>query len=111
MLKKLMAFTGKIGKKGKAMLFTAIMAVSTCAMTVAASAAEVAPLADTAASNTENFLQETMDTVGPTISAQFTAFVSSLIPVLVTVMMAGLGIYAVVALIKYAKKILGSVAG
>ena len=102
MLEKIKAFTGKIGKKVKAMLFTAIMAVSTCAMTVAASAAET-----TEAPDTTSMMKE----AGEQLTSQFSGMVSTIIPVILGILASGLVIFGIFALIKLAKKIFGKVAG
>lgn len=109
MLEKLKAFTGKIGKKGKAMLFAAIMAVSTCAMTVAASAAEVAPLSETGDETTT--MESMLSTAGDTLISSFNSCVQVMIPVIISILGASLVIFGIFALIKLAKKIFGNVTG
>lgn len=94
----------KIGKKGKIAICTAIAAIGTAAMTVCASAAEIDQ-------GSAPSLGDTVATVGDNIAEQFNAFVNSLIPVMIAILMSGLGIYAVFSLIKFAKKIFNHVAG
>ena len=94
----------KIGKKGKALICTAMAAVGAAAMTVCASAAETG-------GTSVPTLGDTVSTVGDSIAEQFNAFVNSLIPVMIAILMSGLGIYAVFSLIKFAKKIFNHVAG
>ena len=106
MLEKLKAFTGKIGKKGKAMLFAAIMAVSTCAMTVAASAAEVAPLAE---AGDEVTMESMLKTAGDTLISSFNSCVQVMIPVIIGILGGSLVVFGIFALIKLAKKIFGHV--
>ena len=75
MLEKLKAFTGKIGKKGKAMLCTAFAAVSMLAMTVAASAAETT---EAASPDTTSMMKE----AGEQLTSKFSGMVSTIIPVI-----------------------------
>lgn len=112
MLEKIKSFTGKIGKKGKAMLFAAIMAVSTCAMTVAASAAEVSPLAENGeASGTGVDFGTMMSEAGDTLISTFGQLIKIMIPVVMGILSSGLVIFGIIALVKLAKKIFGKVAG
>lgn len=93
----------KIGKRGKAMICTALATVSMAAMTVAASAAESG--ADTAVD---------MDTVlasaGTQLTSSFNSLVSTMIPVILGILGSGLVIFGLFALIKFAKKVFGKVA-
>lgn len=113
MLEKVKAFFVKTGKKGKAMLFAAIMAVSTCAMTVAASAAEVAPVAETGGDTTGTSIDfaTVMQNAGDQLGNSFNALIQTMIPVILTIMGSAIVIYGVIALIKLGKKIFGHVAG
>lgn len=94
----------KLGKKGKVMVSAALATVATAAMTVCASASE-------SGGSTVPSLGDTVASVGDSIAEQFNAFVNSLIPVMIAILMSGLGIYAVFSLIKFAKKIFNHVAG
>lgn len=108
MLEKIKGFTGKIGKKGKAMLCTSIAAVSMLAMTAAASAAE----ADTTTTTTNAFdFSNAMETAGQSIQNQLGALVLTLIPCMIGVVSVGLAIFGVVQLVKLMKKIFGQVTG
>lgn len=105
MLEKSKSFFVKIGKKGKAMLCTAIAAVSMLAMTAAASAAETPETA--AAPDTTSMMKE----AGEQLTSQFSGMVSTIIPVILGILGSGLVIFGIFALIKLAKKIFGKVAG
>jgi len=104
MLRKIKSFVFKIGNRGKALICGAIATVSSCAMAAVASAADA-----TSSSGTD--FTTVVEQAGNSFAEQFSAFVSTSIPVLIGILMSGLGIYAVFVMIKYAKKIFGSVAG
>lgn len=103
MLKKTKSVFKKIGKKGKAMLCTAIAAISTCAMAVVASAADTG----TTSTDTNSLMAE----AGEQLTNQFSGMVSTIIPVILGILGSGLVIFGIFALIKLAKKIFGKVAG
>ncbi len=102
MLKKIKSFVFKIGNRGKALICGAIATVSSCAMAAVASASDA-----TSSSGTD--FTTVVEQAGNSIAEQFSAFVSTSIPVLIGILMSGLGIYAVFILIKLAKKAFGSV--
>lgn len=83
----------KLGKKGKAMLFTAIATVTTCAIPCVASA------------------DATMDDAVSTVQTKFSDLITTLVPVIVSILGSGLVIFGIFALVKLAKKIFGKVAG
>ena len=94
----------KIGKKGKLAICTAMATVGAAAMTVCASAAETGtPAVDT----TESVLAD----AGTQISTSFNSLVSTMIPVILGILGSGLVIFGIFALVKFAKKIFGKVAG
>lgn len=96
----------KIGKKGKALICSAMATVATAAMAVCASAAETGETA-TSAVNTETVLAD----AGTQISTSFNSLVSTMIPVILGILGSGLVIFGIFALVKFAKKIFGKVAG
>lgn len=105
MLEKAKAFFVKTGKKGKAMLCTAIAAVSMLAMTVAASAAETPETA--AAPDMATIMKDAGDQLGNS----FNTLIQTMIPVILGIMGTAIVIYGILALIKLGKKIFGHVAG
>lgn len=108
MLKKAKAFFVKIGKKGKAMLFTTIAAVSMLAMTVAASAAEVAETGDGTSTIDISTL---LSGAGDKLMESFNSLIQTMIPVLLGIAGGGLVVFALIALFGLAKKIFGKVTG
>lgn len=92
-----------VGKRARLAITTAIATISMASIACVASAAETGTSVPS--------LGETVSTVGDSIAQQFNAFVNSLIPVMIAILMSGLGIYAVFSLIKFAKKIFNHVAG
>ncbi len=104
MIKKIKSFVSKIGRKGKALICCAVATVSTCAMAVAASAADTS---GTTSVDTTSMMTE----AGNQLTAQFSSMVSTIIPVILGILGSGLVIFGIFALIKLAKKIFGKVAG
>ncbi len=101
---KLIEKIKNLGKRAQIAITAAVSTISMAAISCAASAAE------TGTTSTPS-LGDTVATVGDSIAEQFNAFVNSLIPVMIAILMSGLGIYAVFSLIKFAKKIFNHVAG
>lgn len=93
----------KIGKRLKAVLITAAVAVVGAVSSVCASAAT------TEASSFD--MSKAMSDAGTSIQNQFGVLVTTLIPVMVGILVTGLAIYGIFTLIKVAKKIFGKVAG
>lgn len=92
----------KIGKRLKAVLITAAVAVVGAVSSVCASAAT------TEASSFD--MSKAMSDAGTSIQNQFGVLVTTLIPVMVGILVTGLAIYGIFTLIKVAKKIFGKVA-
>lgn len=88
-------------KRAKAVIAAGIVAATAAFTTVCASAAT------TEASDMSSMLTD----AGNQITTQFTDLVSTIIPVVIGIMGAGLVIFGIFALIKLAKKIFGKVAG
>lgn len=93
----------KIGKRLKAVLITAAVAVVGAVSSVCASAAT------TEASSFD--MSMAISDAGTSIQNQFGVLVTTLIPVMVGILVTGLAIYGIFMLIKVAKKIFGKVAG
>lgn len=93
----------KIGKRLKAVLITAAVAVVGAVSSVCASAAT------TEASSFD--MSKAMSDAGTSIQNQFGVLVTTLIPVMVGILVTGLAIYGIFTLVKVAKKIFGKVAG
>ncbi len=74
MLRKIKSFVFKIGNRGKALICGAIATVSSCAMAAVASAADA-----TSSSGTD--FTTVVEQAGNSIAEQFSAFVSTSIPV------------------------------
>lgn len=102
MLKKTKSVFKKMGKKGKAMLCTAIAAMSTCAMAVVASA-------ETTESTPT--MKSMLKDAGDTLINSFNDLIQTMIPVIMGVLGSGLVVFGIIALIKLCKKILGKVTG
>lgn len=96
----------KIVRKGKVVLIGVIAAVSSCAMAVVASASEV-PDASASGTDMENMMAE----AGAQLTSQFSSLVTTIIPVILGILGSGLVIFGIFALIRFAKKIFGKVAG
>lgn len=84
----------KLGKKGKAMLCTAMATVMTTTAFACVASADT-----------------TMDDAVSTVQTKFSDLVTTLVPVIVGILGSGLVIYGIFALVKLAKKIFGKVAG
>lgn len=93
----------KIGKRLKAVLITAAVAVVGAVSSVCASAAT------TEASSF--YMSKAMSDAGTSIQNQFGVLVTTPIPVMVGILVTGLDIYGIFTLVKVAKKIFGKVAG
>lgn len=107
MFEKIKSFVSKAGKKGKAMLTAAVVSVSACAMSLAASAASNGEDVTTSAPDTASMLQN----AGEQLTSQFSSMVTTIIPVILGILGSGLVIFGIFALIRLAKKIFGKVAG
>ena len=88
-------------RRAKAVIAAGIVAATATFTTVCASAATAE------ASDMSSMLTD----AGNQITTQFTDLVSTIIPVIIGIMGAGLVIFGIFALIKLAKKIFGKVAG
>lgn len=93
----------KIGKRGKAMICTALATVSMAAMTVAASAAE-------SGTETATDMDTVLASAGTQMTSSFNSLVGTMIPVILGILGSGLVIFGLFALIKLAKKVFGKVA-
>ncbi len=94
----------KIGKRCKAVVMAAAVAVVGAVSSVCASAATVE-----ASSGID--MGKTLADAGTQMTAQFGTLVSTLIPVIIGILTAGLVIFGIMQLIKLAKKTFGKVAG
>ncbi len=92
-------------KKGKVLAAAALIAVSSAVCSVAASAEDVS--APAGSGNMEAMLSD----AGEQITGQFNSLVTTVIPVIIGIMGAGLVVFGIFALVKLAKKIFGKVAG
>ena len=90
-------------KKGKRAI-AGIMAVAACAsiLSVGAFAAE--------STESGSNLSTIIDTAGTTLQAEFMSMVNSLVPVLISIAMVGLGMFAIVFLFKTAKNLFAKAA-
>ena len=93
----------KIGKRCKAAVVAAAVAVSGAVVSVCASAAT------TEASGVD--MAKVLGDAGTQMTAQFGTLVSTLVPVIIGILTAGLVIFGIMQLIKLAKKTFGKVAG
>ena len=93
----------KIGKRCKVAVVAAVVAVSTAAMGVCSSAA-------TTEANGVN-MEQALSEAGNQMTSQFGSLVTTLIPVIIGILGAGLVIFGILQLIKLAKKTFGKVAG
>ena len=105
MLKNLKSFASKIGRKGKALICCAITVVSSCIMSVVASAEEVTSTA------TGLDMEALMTEAGTSLQNSLTGLVKTMIPVILGIAGSGLVVFGIIALIRLAKKIFGKVAG
>lgn len=87
----------------KAVVAAAPAAVATAITTVEASA-------ETVEANNNN-MESLMNSAGEQLTGQFGTLVSTIIPVVLGILGSGLVIFGIFALIKFAKKIFGKVAG
>lgn len=94
----------KIGKRCKAVLMGAAVAISGAMVSVCASAAS------TEASGGID-MQKALSDAGDQMTSQFGSLVSTLIPVIIGILGGGLVIFGIMQLIKLAKKTFGKVAG
>lgn len=94
----------KIGKRCKVIVATAAAAVVGVVSSVCASAATVE-------ASTGYDLSKAMTDAGTSIQNQFGVLVTTLIPVMVGILISGLGVYGIYTLIKSAKKIFNKVSG
>ena len=93
----------KIGKRCKAVLMGAAVAISGAMVSVCASAAS------TEASGID--MQKALSDAGDQMTSQFGSLVSTLIPVIIGILGGGLVIFGIMQLIKLSKKTFGKVAG
>ena len=94
----------KIGKRCKAVVMAAAVAVVGAVSSVCASAATVEASAGID-------MGKTLADAGTQMTAQFGTLVSTLIPVIIGILTAGLVIFCIMQLIKLAKKTFSKVAG
>ncbi len=94
----------KIGKRCKAVVMAAAVAVVGAVSSVCASAATVEASAGID-------MGKTLADAGTQMTAQFGTLVSTLIPVIIGILTAGLVIFGIMQLIKLAKKTFSKVAG
>lgn len=76
---------------------------------VAASAMAIAACAEEPASTTLD-ISSIVNSAGSTLQTQFVALVQALVPVVIGVAVAGLGMYAIIQLFKLGKKLFGTAA-
>lgn len=100
MLKKVKKVFGKC----KAFVVVALATVSACAMAAVASAADTSGATSV---DTTSMMKE----AGDQLTGQFSSMVTTIIPVILGILGSGLVIFGIFALIKFAKKIFGKVAG
>lgn len=104
----------KLGRRGKAILMAACVAC-TCAVTSVAAFAEETTGTDTTVTETvvETTTGQTdlLKTAGDTLISTFEGLISTMIPVIMGILSAGIVVFGIIALIKLAKKIFGKVAG
>lgn len=93
----------KVGKRCKAVVMAAAVAVVGAVSSVCASAAS------TEASGID--MAKTLSEAGTQMTNQFGTLVTTLIPVIIGILTAGLAIFGIMQLIKLAKKTFGKVAG
>lgn len=102
MLQKIKSF---ISKRAKKVLFGIVAAAFTCiTLSISAYASEDA-------SSSSSVMGEAISSAATVIQAEFAALVNTLVPVLVTIAISGLGMYAVIMLFKFAKKLFAKAAG
>lgn len=89
-------------KRIKAVVAASPVAVVSAATTVVASAETV---------EANNNMESLMNSAGEQLTGQFGTLVSTIIPVVLGILGSGLVIFGIFALIKFAKKIFGKVAG
>ena len=89
------------GKTKKIMLSVGTGVVAASAMAIAACAEEPAPTLD---------ISSIVNSAGSTLQTQFVALVQALVPVVIGVAVAGLGMYAIIQLFKLGKKLFGTAA-
>lgn len=88
-------------KRVKAIAAAASVAVVSAMTTVAASAA----------TEEANNMESMLTTAGDEITSQFSSLVNTIIPVVIGILGTALVIFGIFALVKFAKKIFGKVAG
>lgn len=88
-------------KRVKAIAAAASVAVVSAMTTVAASAA----------TKEANNMESMLTTAGDEITSQFSSLVNTIIPVVIGILGTALVIFGIFALVKFAKKIFGKVAG
>ncbi len=93
----------KIGKRCKAVIMASAVAITGAMVSVCASAAT------TEASAVD--MAKVLGDAGTQMTAQFGTLVSTLVPVIIGILTAGLVIFGIMQLIKLAKKTFGKVAG
>lgn len=95
---------GFISKRAKRIGLAAAAAAMTClSLAVSAFAAE--------STESSSVMSQAIDSAGSVLQSEFSALVATLCPMLVTIAIAGLGMYAVIMLFKYAKKLFANAAG
>lgn len=94
----------KLGKKTKAALCMAMATVGTAAITVCANAAETTE-------ETAPTMKSMLSDAGTTLTTSFNDLIQTLIPVVMGIVGSGLVLFGIIALVKFAKKVFGKVAG
>lgn len=95
-------------KRSKVFVVACAIALAVAATTIAASAATAEAGAGTGA-NAE--MQSMMIQAGEQLQGQFSTLVGTIIPIVLGILGSGLVIFGIFALIKFAKKTFGKVAG
>lgn len=108
MFEKVKAFFGKVGKKGKAFMASAVAMVSAVSMAAIASAEESV---SEAVPETGSTMESMMELAGEKLVSSFEGLIATMIPIIIGVLGSALVIFGILALIKLAKRIFGKVAG
>lgn len=104
MFERFKSFVGRIGKKAKYGVALVSMAVSSAIMTVAASAEDAT---QTAQSSITTIISD----AGTELINQFTLLATAVIPIIISIAVVGLGVYAVVYLFRMGKQFFSKAAG
>ncbi len=104
MFEKLKLFAGKMSRKAKRAAALVSAGAVTAIMTVCASAED-------GATASSNGIDTIINSAGNTLKGEFTTLVSTLVPVLISIAVVGLGLYACIYLFRMAKKFFAKAAG